>query len=284
VTRRSSSRRSAGRNVGAPEMALGGRRAVAEAVRAGRAAKILAVRGSRATEGLRAVLAEADRAGVAVEWTSRDRIDGLGLSDHQGVVAMVSLPPELDERELRTRSFEPDAVVVVLDGISDPQNLGACARSAEAAGVSLLVMRKRRAASPTAAAVRASAGALLHLPVARVANLTRVLEHLAGRGFFLVGLDHRADLDVYGAAPPPRPVAVVVGSEGVGISRLVRESCDQLVAIPMVGRTSSLNASAALAVALFAYILRSPPATAEGGPAATMPVAGVAQPGSASDL
>jgi 23S rRNA (guanosine2251-2'-O)-methyltransferase len=230
------------------------------------------------------LLTEADRAGVPVEWIARDRIDALGLADHQGVAAMVSLPPELDERDLRSRSFEPNAVVVVLDGITDPQNLGACARSAEAAGASVLVVRKRRAAPSTTTAVRASAGALLHLPVARVANLTRVLEHLGERGFFLVGLDHRAGVDVYEAAPPPRPVAVVVGAEGGGISRLVRESCDQLVAIPMIGRTASLNASAALAVALFAYVLRPPPVPAESGRAATMPVAGVAQPGSASDL
>jgi 23S rRNA (guanosine2251-2'-O)-methyltransferase len=284
VTRRASSRRSSDRKDGGAGSLLGGKRAVTEAVRAGRASKVMAVRGSRSTEGLRALLAEADRAGVPVEWTSRDRIDTFGLADHQGVAATVSHQPELDERDLRSRSFEPNAVVVVLDGITDPQNLGACARSAEAAGASLLVVRKRRAAPPTATAVRASAGALLHLPVARVSNLTRVLKHLGEQGFFLIGLDHRASVDVYEAAPPPRPVAVVVGAEGGGISRLVRESCDQLVAIPMMGRTASLNASAALAVALFAYVLRPPPVPAEGRGTATMPVAGVAQPGSASDL
>jgi 23S rRNA (guanosine2251-2'-O)-methyltransferase len=253
---------------------------VTEALRAGRAAKVMAVRGSRSTEGLRTLLEEARRGAVPVEWSSRERLDGLSLADHQGVAAVVSLPPELDERDIRSRPFGPDALVVVLDGITDPQNLGACARSAEAAGASLMVVRKRRAAPPTAAAVRASAGALLHLPVARVANLTRVLEQLSDRGFFVLGLDHRAPVDVYRAVPPPRPTALVIGSEGTGISRLVRESCQDLVAIPMFGHTTSLNASAALAVALFAYVLR--PADAQR--AATMPVAGVAQPGSASDL
>jgi 23S rRNA (guanosine2251-2'-O)-methyltransferase len=281
VTRRGASRRSPDRHQRASgSLFIGGRRAVTEAVRAGRAWKLLAVRGSRSTEGLRALLDEARRVAVPVEWTSRDRLDGLGLADHQGVAAMVSLPPEVEERDLRSRSFGPNALVVVLDGITDPQNLGACARSAEAAGASLLVVRKRRAAPPTAAAVRASAGALLHLPLARVANLTRVLEHLADRGFFVLGLDHRASVDVYRATPPPRPLALVVGSEGTGISRLVRETCHDLVAIPLVGHTSSLNASAALAVALFAYVLQP----ADVRRAATMPVAGVAQPGSASDL
>jgi 23S rRNA (guanosine2251-2'-O)-methyltransferase len=280
VTRRGASTRSPARSQRASESLLGGRRAVTEALRAGRAAKVMVVRGSRSSEGLRTLLEEARRGAVPIEWTSRDRLEALGLVDHQGVVAMVSLPPELDERELRSRSFDSDALVVVLDGITDPQNLGACARSAEAAGASLLVVRKRRAAAPTAAAVRASAGALLHLPVARVANLTRVLGQLGDRGFFLLGLDHRAPVDVYRMASPPRPMALVVGSEGTGISRLVRETCDELVSIPMIGRTSSLNASAALAVALFAYVLRPP----QERRAATMPDAGVAQSGSASDL
>jgi 23S rRNA (guanosine2251-2'-O)-methyltransferase len=216
----------------------------------------MAVRGSRTTEGLRAVLDEAERLGVPVEWTSRAEVDALSLGDHQGVAAVVSPPGELDERDLRSRAFDQEALVVMLDGISDPQNLGACARSAEAAGAALLVTRARRAAPVSPAAIRASAGALLHLPVARVPNLTRVLDHFRDRGFVAVGLDHRAEDDLYLSEPPPRPLVLVVGSEGTGISRLVRESCDQLVAIPMKGRTASLNAAAALAVALFAYALR----------------------------
>jgi 23S rRNA (guanosine2251-2'-O)-methyltransferase len=152
--------------------------------------------------------------------------------------------------------FDPQALVVVLDGITDPQNFGASARTAEAAGASLLVARKRRAAPLTAAAVRASAGALLHLPVARVANLTRAVERLKDRGFSVVGLDHRASTSIHDEEPPPRPLALVVGAEGEGISRLVRESCDFLVSIPMAGRTGSLNAAAALAVGLFGYAVR----------------------------
>jgi 23S rRNA (guanosine2251-2'-O)-methyltransferase len=202
------------------------------------------------------VLREAEGAGLAIEWVDHQAIDELGLADHQGVAAVVTPPAELGERDLRGRAFDRDALVVVLDGITDPQNLGACARSAEAAGAALMVVRKRRAAPSTPAAVRASAGALLHLPVARVPNLPRVLEHLRDRGFFVIGLDDRAPADLYGAPPPPGALAVIVGSEGTGISRLVRESCDQLVAIPMLGRASSLNAAAALAVALFGYIRR----------------------------
>jgi len=248
------SRRGRGRD----EFAVGGRRVVAEAIRAGRARRVLVGVGARRTQGLEAIVAQSEVAGVPVEQVSRDRIDALGLEGHQGVAALVTPPAELSERELSSAGLEPDALVVVLDGIEDPQNLGACARSAEAAGASILVCRRARAAPVTPAAVRASAGALFHLPVARVPNLTRAIERLRDRGFFVVGLDQRADRDIHGSSAPPRPLAIVVGSEGTGLSRLVRETCDELVAIPMPGRTGSLNASAALAVALFGYALRSP--------------------------
>jgi 23S rRNA (guanosine2251-2'-O)-methyltransferase len=238
--------------------AVGGRRAVAEALRSGRVDRLLIARGSMATEGLRSVVAEAETNGIVVQWVDHAAIDGLGVGSHQGVAAMVRPPRELDERVLSTASFAPDSLVVVLDGVTDPHNLGACARSAEAAGAVMLVSRKRRAAPLSPGAVKASAGALFHLPMVRVANISRSLEGLKDRGFFVVGLDQRARSDIHHAPPPSRPLALVVGAEDVGLSRLVRENCDELVAIPMTGRTSSLNASAALAVALFGYALRPP--------------------------
>jgi 23S rRNA (guanosine2251-2'-O)-methyltransferase len=231
---------------------------VAEAVRSGRATRVMIARGSHRTEGLRSLLAEAEGAGFPVDWVEPDAIESLGLRDHQGVAAFVSPPSELDEHELSSGSFEPDALVVVLDGITDPQNLGACARSAEVAGAAMLISRKRRAAPLSAGAVKASAGALLHLPVARVANISRALERLKDRGFYVLGLDQGAAADIHGSPTPPRPLAVVVGAEDAGLSRLVRETCDAVVAIPMAGRTMSLNASAALAVALFGFALRPP--------------------------
>jgi len=147
--------------------------------------------------------------------------------------------------------------VVVLDGVEDPQNLGAAARTCEAAGVAAIVMRTRRAAGITPAAIRASSGALLHLPVARVANIARALERLKEAGFTAVGLDGSATGTIYDEACPEGLVAVVVGSEGSGISRLVRERCDLLVALPMLGRVASLNASASLAACLYGYVLPS---------------------------
>jgi 23S rRNA (guanosine2251-2'-O)-methyltransferase len=249
---------------------LGGKRAVAEAVRSGRVRRVMAAKGSRETQGLRDLVRECRRAGVTVDWMDPSALDELGVEDHQGVAGAVRLPPELGEAELMSLPLVQDDVVVVLDGITDPQNLGACARAAEAAGAVALVQRNRRAAPMSVAALRASSGALLHLQLARVANLHRLLERMKNKGVTVVGLDGRADHTIHDADRPRGPVALVVGAEDAGLSRLVRESCDLLVSIPLRGRTRSLNASAALAVALFGY--------------AYVPKAGVAQSGSASDL
>jgi len=217
---------------------------------------VLAARGARETQGFRALIEEAARAGTPMEQVEAREIDRLGLTDHQGVAAIVEPARELDDRAVASMAYPPGAIAVALDGVTDPQNLGACARSAEAAGAAVLIIRRKRAAPLTASAVRASAGALLHLPMARVTNLARTLEQLKDLGFTVVGLDHRAPQSILGEPPPERPLVLVVGSEGAGLSRLVSETCDRLVSIPMPGRTGSLNASAALAVALFGYVLR----------------------------
>ena len=250
-----SSRRTPG---GRGENAVGGRRAAAEAVRAGQAQELLVARGARGSQGLRAVLEAARAAGVPVREVDRAELDGMA-PDPQGVVAVVSTasPAALGERELAGFPFSDDAVVVVLDGITDPQNLGAAARSAEAAGAAVLVSRVHRAAGVTPAAIRASAGALLHMPHARVANIPRAIQRLQDAGFFVVGLADEAEHDVYAEPCPAGRVAVVVGSEGEGLARLTRERCDALVRLPMHGRVGSLNASASLAAALYAYVLPS---------------------------
>jgi 23S rRNA (guanosine2251-2'-O)-methyltransferase len=229
---------------------------VVEAIRAGRAIRVFAAKGTKETGGLRAVIEEAERSGVPLEWAARREMEHMQVENAQGVVALVTAPRELDDRAMDTVARDPEALVVVLDGITDPQNFGAAARSAEAAGVSLLVARKHRAAPMSPAAVKASAGALLHLPVARVVNIARAIDRLHEGGFRVVGLDQRADVSIQDADPPGRPLALVLGAEDKGISRLVRESCDELVAIPMLGRTASLNASAALAAGLFGFALR----------------------------
>jgi len=233
---------------------VAGRRAVLEAVRAGTAQEVLVLRDARSTAGLRDMLDACREAGLQVREVARSELDGLA-ADHRGVVAITGAPTTIAERELASWSFGPDDLVVVLDGITDPQNLGAAARSAEAAGATMLVTRTRRAADVTPAAIRASAGALLHLTHARIANIARGLERLKDAGFTVVGLDEHAERTVFEEEPPDGRVAVVLGSEGQGLGRLTREACDLLVRLPMRGRVGSLNASASLAAALYAFVL-----------------------------
>jgi 23S rRNA (guanosine2251-2'-O)-methyltransferase len=230
------------------------RRAVLEAVRAGIATEVLVARGSRETPALRDVLDATAAARVSIREVERAELDALA-EDHHGVVARITPAEPIGERELATRPYEDDALVVVLDGIADPQNLGAAARSAEAAGAAVLVTRGRRSADVTPAAIRASAGALVHLPHARVANIARALERLKDAGFTVVGLDQRAPATIYDATRPEGRIALVLGSEGEGMARLTREACDLLVSLPMRGQVGSLNVSASLAAVLYAFVL-----------------------------
>jgi 23S rRNA (guanosine2251-2'-O)-methyltransferase len=229
---------------------------VTEALRAGGVERLAVARGVRHTPGMQAVLDAARDARVPVETVERSALDGWA-SDHPGVVAFATTPAAraLGERDLAEVPLPDDAVVVVLDGIEDPQNLGAAVRAAEAAGVAIVVTRTRRSAPVTDAAVRASAGALLHLPVARVANLPRALDRLRDRGFTVVGLDGELGTSIFDEPAPEGRLALVLGSEGRGMSRLARERCDRLIALPMRGHVGSLNAAAALAAVLWSYVL-----------------------------
>ena len=187
--RRARPRRVVGRPHAADAGIVSGRRAVAESLRADRVSEVLVVSSPKVTQGLRAALDAARATGVPVRTVPRATLDALA-DEHQGVVArLAATPGTLSEGELARFPFEADAIVVVLDGVVDPQNLGAAARSAEAAGVAALVTRSRRAAGVTPAAVRASAGALLHLAHASVPNIPRAIERLQDAGFWVVGLD-----------------------------------------------------------------------------------------------
>ncbi len=251
---------------------VGGRRAVTEAIRAGKAMEVLVVSSPKVTQGMQGLLDAARDADVPIKVSPRARLDALA-ANHQGVVARLrtseppvrpspthptdALPGTLSERDLAEMAYADDAIVVVLDGITDPQNLGAAARSAEASGAALLVTRTKRAADVTAVAVRASAGALLHLSHARVANIPRALERLQDAGFWVVGLDGESPTSIADDPCPTGKIAIVIGSEGTGMARLVRERCDALVSLPMRGKVGSLNASASLAAVLYAWVLPS---------------------------
>ena len=185
-------------------------------------------------------------------WSASDTDPGeltrlAGSPDHQGVVAEVDPYPYADPRTLLEAQ---DALVVALDQVQDPRNLGAVCRSAEAAGASGLVIPARRAAAVTAVACKASAGAVEHLPVARVPNLANWLGEAKGAGAWVYGAEAGAPA-TYSQVDLTGKVVLVLGSEGKGLRRLVAERCDLVVSIPVRGRVSSLNVSAAAAVMLF---------------------------------
>jgi 23S rRNA (guanosine2251-2'-O)-methyltransferase len=237
-------------------MTVVGRRPALEAVRSGRAVELMVAQGARSTPALREVVEAAGASDVPVLTVPGERIESLADGAlHQGVAARVRPAPRLSEADLSSRGWGPEAIVLVIDGVTDPQNLGALARTAEAAGAEAMLLRRRRAAHVDKVALKASAGALIHLPVAEVANLPRALGLLKEAGFWVVGLDESAEKTVLTASPEGR-LCLVVGAEGAGISRLVKETCDEVLSIPLRGKVASLNVSVAAGVALFSYALR----------------------------
>lgn len=185
-------------------------------------------------------------------WTSADTDAAeltrlAGSPDHQGVVAEVDSYPYADPAALLER---PGALLVALDQVQDPHNLGAVCRSAEAAGATGVVITERRSASVTAAVAKASAGAVEHLPVARVANLAAWLARARDAGAWIYGAEAGAPV-AHTQTDLTGKVVLVLGSEGSGLRRLVADSCDALISIPASGRVGSLNVSAAAAVLLF---------------------------------
>lgn len=222
---------------------------VREALRAGRALdRILVARGvggSRIEEILR--LAR-DR-GVPVRFEPRQALDRLaGTGPHQGVVAFGAAAGYRDLEEVAGQA----RLVVLLDGIEDPHNLGAIIRTAHAAGAGAVVIPERRSAGLTETVAKASAGAVEHIPLVRVVNLSRTLETLKQRGFWIYGLDERGERS-YDSIDYADPCAIVLGGEGRGLHDLVRRHCDLLVRIPMAGAISSLNVSVAAGVVLFEW-------------------------------
>jgi 23S rRNA (guanosine2251-2'-O)-methyltransferase len=231
-----------------------GRRAVLEALRAGRpVSRVLVARTADVRGSLREIMHEAHARHVVVQIVDRRHLDALGRGvTHQGVAALAAAaaPITIDDllRRIRERGAAP--FLMVLDGVQDPHNLGAVIRTADAAGAHGLVIPRRRAVGLSPAVARASAGAIAHLPVAQVGNLVATLERLKTEGVWIVGADPAGAerYDRVGLAPP---VALVVGGEGRGLHRLVRERCDRIVRIPLRGEVASLNVSVAAALLLY---------------------------------
>lgn len=221
---------------------------VLEALRGGRVREIRVA--SRSPERHQQVIALAREVGVPVRTVSPEEIDRESKRGvHQGVVATVDAMRDYSVDEL-VRGTDGPPLIVVLDGIEDPHNVGAILRTADAAGAHGVIIQNRRSAALEGAAAKASAGALSHVRIAGVVNIARAIGELKEAGVWSVGLAGEAGT-TYDAVDMTGPTAIVVGAEGSGLRRLVRESCDFLAAIPMRGQVSSLNVSVATGIVLF---------------------------------
>jgi 23S rRNA (guanosine2251-2'-O)-methyltransferase len=221
---------------------------VLEALRAGRVRELRV--GDRADDRLKQLLAAAAERGVRVRRVPADALERDSRRGvHQGVVADVEKAEDYSVDEI-VRGASAAPLVVVLDGIEDPHNLGAILRTADAAGVDGVVIQSRRAAARDGVAAKASAGALAHVKIAQVVNIARAVEELKESGVWTVGLAGEGP-ESYDAIDFTLPSAIVLGAEGAGLRRLVRERCDRLAAIPMRGQVGSLNVSVAAGIVLF---------------------------------
>ncbi len=227
--------------------------AVEEALAAGRPLDRIVIARGRHGERTEAIVRLAKSRGVPVRFEDRTQIDRLaGTHEHQGIAALAAAKPAVELADLLVEKNDP-GLLVLLDGIEDPHNLGAIVRTSLAAGAQGVVIQERRAAGLSDTVERASAGALAHLPVARVKNLVRAMEEMKEAGYWLVGLDERAEKS-YTEVDLKGSVGIVLGGEGEGLHELTRKRCDFLVSLPTSGPVRSLNVSVAAGVMLFEVV------------------------------
>jgi 23S rRNA (guanosine2251-2'-O)-methyltransferase len=245
---------------------LTGIHAVREALEAGRAFDRILIAKGRQDTRVEEIVQLARGRDIAVRFEDRGQLDRLAATkDHQGVVALVAAraASSLDEIVATANKENVRGLIVLLDGVEDPHNLGAVIRTALAAGAHGVVIPERRAAGLTDTVARASAGALAHLPVAKVTNLVRAMEELKEAGYWLVGLDEEGEKN-YTEVDYLSPTGIVLGSEGKGLHDLTKKRCDFVVSLPTVGPVKSLNVSVATGVVLFEAIRQR---SAKSGPA-----------------
>ena len=232
---------------------ISGRNPVLEAIRSGRAINKILIEKNASRTSTSELITLAKQNRIPFEFVDRRLIAKVDpKSAGKGVIAYVATKEyaNLDDLLRISKDLNEPPFFVILDGIEDPQNLGAILRTADAAGVHGVITRTRRAAGLTAGVSRASAGAVEYVPVARVANITQVIDELKKRNVWVIGIDMNGETD-YRQADYKTATAIVIGSEGKGLSHLVRQHCDSIVRIPMKGKLSSLNASVAAALIIY---------------------------------
>ena len=228
---------------------------IVEALRTGRPLERVLVARGAGGHRLQEVIDLARKTGTALRFEDRGALDRLaGLKSHQGIVALGA-----EKTYAALEDVAPAAdVLIVLDGVEDPHNLGAIIRTAHAAGAGGVIVPERRAAGLTETVAKSAAGALEHLPVVHVVNINQTLRTLKDLGYFVYGMDEKGET-TYDAVDWPEKTVIVMGAEGKGLHELVKKNCDALLRIPMAGKIASLNVSVATGIVLFAWRSRRDP-------------------------
>lgn len=232
---------------------LEGKNPVLEALKADRTVNRIYLEKDLKDPIIEKIYAVARSKGIVVTYLEKRKLDQMSETrNHQGIIADVApySYAEVDDILKKADSLGQPPFIFILDGITDPNNLGSIIRTAECAGVHGIILPKRRSAALTPVVAKVAAGAAEHIPIARVTNLTMTIRDLKERGLWIAGTDVSGETSYY-AYDYKSPLAVVIGSEGEGISRLVRENCDVLLRIPMYGKINSLNAAVAAALIAF---------------------------------
>ncbi|GAC91858.1 MULTISPECIES: 23S rRNA (guanosine(2251)-2'-O)-methyltransferase RlmB [Anoxybacillus] len=229
-----------------------GKNPVLEALKSGREMnKIWIAEGSQRGQ-MQSIIQLAKEMGITVQYVPKKKMDQLSDGNHQGVIAQVAAYRYYDIDDLFKKAEEQGEApfFIILDELEDPHNLGSIMRTADAVGAHGIIIPKRRSVSLTATVAKASTGAIEYVPVARVTNLARTVDELKERGVWIFGTDAKGTQD-YRQLDGVIPLALIIGSEGKGISRLLRDKCDVLVRLPMIGHVTSLNASVAASLLMY---------------------------------
>ena len=230
---------------------IAGKNPVLEALRSGREINKLFIAEGVKKTGVQELMDLAKERGVLVQFVPKQKIDKLA-ENHQGIVAAVAAYDyaEIDDLFEAAKAKNEDPFFLILDELEDPHNLGSIMRTADAIGVHGIIIPKRRAVGLTAVVAKASTGAIEHVPVVRVTNLAQTVDELKERGVWIAGTDAKGSVD-YRKMDATLPLAVIIGSEGKGMARLLRDKCDFLYHLPMIGHVTSLNASVAAALLMY---------------------------------
>ncbi|WP_408607236.1 23S rRNA (guanosine(2251)-2'-O)-methyltransferase RlmB [Lottiidibacillus patelloidae] len=240
---------------------IAGKNPVLEALRAGREINKIWIAESAQKNAMKPVIALAKESGIIVQFVPRKKIDGVAKTDvHQGVVASIAAYKyaEIEDIFRLAEKREEQPFMIILDELEDPHNLGSILRTADATGAHGVIIPKRRAVGLTATVAKASTGAIEYIPVARVTNLSRTIEDLKAKGVWVAGTDASAKQD-YREMEADMPLALVIGSEGKGMSRIIKEKCDFLLTLPMLGKVTSLNASVAASLLMYEVLRKRMP-------------------------